>query len=237
MILASLATKFLFARLASLAMKFVCETRKKRVLLRNCSFCDARKKRFLLLNFVTRLAFRKSRYKISVCETHEKWVSLLISTRESRENLARILSLKSESCFSREFQKVILVSTLVWTPGLVLYCVCSTVAVAVKPTKGRTDLMGFRFIKPRQLHQVWPTSTHRVPDYLTTTAYHVSCRISSYWNEEFRWRHVITSVKSFLTWWWGGGGYCIFSFRVGLQHRTDILRSLGSPPSLPSWIH
>jgi hypothetical protein len=33
MVLASLATKFLFARLASLATKFVCETRKKRVLL------------------------------------------------------------------------------------------------------------------------------------------------------------------------------------------------------------
>jgi hypothetical protein len=33
MILASLATKFLFARLASLATKFVCETREKLVFL------------------------------------------------------------------------------------------------------------------------------------------------------------------------------------------------------------
>jgi hypothetical protein len=40
-------------------------------------------------------------------------VSLLILIRESRKNLARILGLKSESRFSREFQKVILVSTLV----------------------------------------------------------------------------------------------------------------------------
>jgi hypothetical protein len=77
------------------------------------SFCETRKKRFSLRNFVTRLAFRNSRYEISVCETHEKWVSLLILTRESREHLARILGLKSESRFSREFQKVILVSTLI----------------------------------------------------------------------------------------------------------------------------
>ncbi len=35
MILSSLPTKFLFARLASLATKFFCETRKQRVLLRN----------------------------------------------------------------------------------------------------------------------------------------------------------------------------------------------------------
>ncbi len=66
-----------------------------------------------LRNFVARLAFCDSRCEISVCETHEKRVSLLILTRESRENLARILDLKSESRFSREFQKVILVPTLV----------------------------------------------------------------------------------------------------------------------------
>jgi hypothetical protein len=66
----------------------------------------------LLRNFVARLAFRDSRYEIFVCETHEKRVSQLILTRESRENLARILDLKSESRFLREFQKVILVSTL-----------------------------------------------------------------------------------------------------------------------------
>ncbi len=89
--------------LTSLATKFVCETREKR---------------FLLRNFVARLAFRYSRYKISVCEIHKKRVSLLILTRKSRENLARILALKSESRFSRECQKVILVSTLPGKPCL-----------------------------------------------------------------------------------------------------------------------
>jgi hypothetical protein len=59
------------------------------------------------------LASRDSRYRISVCKTREKQVSLLILTGDSRENLARILGLKSESRFSREFQKVILVSTLI----------------------------------------------------------------------------------------------------------------------------
>ncbi len=99
--------------------------RDSRVLLQNLSarrescyeisFCETRKKRFSIQNFVARLAFRVSCYKISVCETHEKRVSLLILTRESRENLARILGLKSESRFSQEFQKVILVSTLLYT--------------------------------------------------------------------------------------------------------------------------
>ncbi len=74
MILAILATNFLFARLASLTTKFVCETRKKRVLLQN---------------FVARLASHDSCYKICVCETRKKQVSLLILTRE---NLARILA-------------------------------------------------------------------------------------------------------------------------------------------------
>jgi hypothetical protein len=97
MILASLTTEFLFARLGSLAMKFVCETREKL---------------FSLWNFVERLAFRDSRYEISVCETHEKWVLLVILTCESRKNLARILGLNSASPFLREFQKDILVSTL-----------------------------------------------------------------------------------------------------------------------------
>jgi ferredoxin-thioredoxin reductase catalytic subunit len=103
MILASLATKFLFARLASLATKLVCEPRSE-----SCyknSFCKTCKKRFLLWNFVARLARSESCYEISVCET------LLILTHESCENLARILGLKSESRFSQEFQKVILVST------------------------------------------------------------------------------------------------------------------------------
>jgi hypothetical protein len=77
------------------------------------SFCKTRKKRFSLRNFVARLASRKSHYKISVCETHKKRVSQLILTCESHKNLARILGLESESRFSREFQKVILVSTLV----------------------------------------------------------------------------------------------------------------------------
>jgi hypothetical protein len=73
---------------------------------------ETHKKRFSLRNFVARLAFRDSRYEISVCETHKKWVSLLILTHKSRKNLARILGLKSESRFSRDVQKVILVSTL-----------------------------------------------------------------------------------------------------------------------------
>jgi hypothetical protein len=51
------------------------------------SFCETRKKQFSLQNFVERLAFRDSSYEIFVCETHEKRVSLLILTRESRENL------------------------------------------------------------------------------------------------------------------------------------------------------
>jgi hypothetical protein len=37
---------------------------------------------------------------------------LLILTHESPENLARIWGLKSESRFSREFQEVILLSTI-----------------------------------------------------------------------------------------------------------------------------
>jgi hypothetical protein len=60
-----------------------------------------------------KLASRNSHNKISVCETREKQVSLLILTSKSPENLTRILGLESESCFSREFQKVILVSTLI----------------------------------------------------------------------------------------------------------------------------
>jgi hypothetical protein len=86
-------------KLASLA---ICESRN----------CETRKKRFSLRNFVERLAFRDSRYEISVCETHEKRVLLVILTCGSRKNLARILGLNSESRFLREFQKVILVSTL-----------------------------------------------------------------------------------------------------------------------------
>ncbi len=87
MILASIATKFLFARLARSESCY------------EISFCKTSKKRFSLQNFVARLAFRDSHYEISVCETHEKRVSLLILTRESRENLARISGLKSESLF------------------------------------------------------------------------------------------------------------------------------------------
>ncbi len=93
----------------------VCETLKKRVLLPNLSarlarsesrykisVCETRNKRVLLQNLSARLARSESRYEISVCET-----------RESRENLPRMLGLKSESRFSREFQKVILMSTLI----------------------------------------------------------------------------------------------------------------------------
>ncbi len=76
------------------------------------SFCETRKKRFSLRNFVARLASRDSHNKISVWETRKKQVDLPILARESRKNLMRILGLKSESWFSREFQKVILVSTL-----------------------------------------------------------------------------------------------------------------------------
>ncbi len=73
--------------LRSLATKFVCETREKLVLLRS-SFCETRKKQFSLRNFIARLVSHESRYKICVCETHEKQISLLILTRESHENLA-----------------------------------------------------------------------------------------------------------------------------------------------------
>jgi hypothetical protein len=69
MILESLATKFLFARLTNLAAKFVCKTREKHSCYK-ISFCKTRKKWFSLQNFVARLTFRDSRYKISVCETH-----------------------------------------------------------------------------------------------------------------------------------------------------------------------
>ncbi len=88
MILASLASKFLFARLTRSESCY------------EISFWETRKKRFLLRNFVVRLASREFRYEISLRETHEKRVLLLILTRESRENLARILGLKSESRFS-----------------------------------------------------------------------------------------------------------------------------------------
>jgi hypothetical protein len=77
-------------------------------------FCETHKEQFSLWNFIARLTSRESRYKISVCETREKRFSLLILTLESHENLARILGLKSESRFSLEFQKVILVSTLLY---------------------------------------------------------------------------------------------------------------------------
>jgi hypothetical protein len=80
------------------------------------SFFESRKKQFslrnlreasLTTNFDSRVS-RKSRENFG----SKKRVSLLILTRESHENLARIFCLKSESRFSREFQKVILVSTL-----------------------------------------------------------------------------------------------------------------------------
>jgi hypothetical protein len=77
----------------------VCETCKSR-----CKIC-LRDSRVLLQNFSAILAISKSCCKISFCKSREKRVSLLILTRESRKNLARILGLKSESCFSREFKK------------------------------------------------------------------------------------------------------------------------------------
>ncbi len=96
----------------------VCETRKKQVSLPNLSarlarsesrykisVCEPRKKRVLLQNLSARRVRSESHYEISVCETRESC--------ESRENLPRMLGLKSESRFSREFQKVILMSTLI----------------------------------------------------------------------------------------------------------------------------
>jgi hypothetical protein len=85
----------------------VCETRESRY-----EFC-LRDAILATKFFSVRLIRSGSRYEISVCDTHEKQVLKLILTRESRENLARTLGLKSESRFLREFQKVILGSTLV----------------------------------------------------------------------------------------------------------------------------
>ncbi len=79
------------------------------------SVCETRKKQVLLWNLSVRLTKSESRYKISVCKTREKQVSLLILTREPCKNLTRILGIKSDVLFSREFQKMILVSTLVMT--------------------------------------------------------------------------------------------------------------------------
>jgi hypothetical protein len=62
MILESLTTKFLFARLASLATKFVARLARSESCYK-MSFFETRKKRFLLRNFVSRLAFRNSRYE------------------------------------------------------------------------------------------------------------------------------------------------------------------------------
>ncbi len=88
----------------------VCETRE------SCyEICLRDSQEVSLENFVARLVSRESRYKICVCETHEKRVLLLILTRDSHENLARMLGLKSESRFSPEFHKLILVSTLIST--------------------------------------------------------------------------------------------------------------------------
>ncbi len=88
----------------------VCETRESRY-----EFClrDSREAILATNFFSVRLIRSGYRYEISVCDTHEKQVLILILTRESRENLARTLGQKSESHFLREFQKVILGSTLV----------------------------------------------------------------------------------------------------------------------------
>jgi hypothetical protein len=71
LILASLATKFLFARLTSLASNLSARLARSE----SCdeiSNCETRKKRVSLRNFVTRLTSRESRYGISVWETREK---------------------------------------------------------------------------------------------------------------------------------------------------------------------
>jgi hypothetical protein len=57
------------------------------------SLCETHKKQYSLWNFVAKFASSNSRYEISVYETHKKQASLLILTRVSRENLARILGL------------------------------------------------------------------------------------------------------------------------------------------------
>jgi hypothetical protein len=90
--------------------KYQCESREKGkmryiVKLVSLAICESR-------NLSARLARIESCFEISVCETCEERVSLLILTFEPRKNLARILGLKSESRFSRECQKVILMSTL-----------------------------------------------------------------------------------------------------------------------------
>jgi hypothetical protein len=90
LILSSLATKFLFARLVRSESCYkisVCKTHRKRVLVQNLS---------------VRLVRIESCYEISVCVTREKRVSLLILTCKSRKNLARILGPKKSSLASCE---------------------------------------------------------------------------------------------------------------------------------------
>jgi hypothetical protein len=62
------------------------------------SVCETCYKRVSLQNLSVRLARSESRYEISVCETRETLASLLILTRESRENL---WSKKRVSLFAR----------------------------------------------------------------------------------------------------------------------------------------
>jgi hypothetical protein len=113
MILASLATKNFCLEDSQVLLQNLSVILARSESCYKISFCETGKKRFFPRNFVARLASRESRYEISVCETLGKQNLILILTREFHGNLARILGLKSESRFSREFQKVILVSTLI----------------------------------------------------------------------------------------------------------------------------
>jgi hypothetical protein len=98
LILASLATKCLFARLIRSESRYyeICQR-------------DSQEASLTTKFLFARLVRSESRYEISVCETRKKRVLVLILTRESRENFVP----KSDSRFSRTFQKLILVSTLI----------------------------------------------------------------------------------------------------------------------------
>jgi hypothetical protein len=100
LILASLATKFLFARLASLVTKFVSETREKRVLLQNF---------FLRDSLFATLATKFLSVRLTRSESPTNFDSRVL--QKSCENFGS----KKRVSLSREFQKVILESTLVRT--------------------------------------------------------------------------------------------------------------------------
>jgi hypothetical protein len=100
MILASLATKFLFERLASIARRFVARLARSEPCY-EISFCETRKKRFLLRNFVARLVSRESCYEISVCETRVASLATNFDSRVSRESSEIFGSKKRVSFLAR----------------------------------------------------------------------------------------------------------------------------------------